>query len=130
MSINKLHCFVGDTDEIDPSKFVLCENGGSFVANVVLISTVADTITATFESNAQNNDEDGDAVKAYGLDIDGNKIWQFDQDSIRSTGTITLTHPEMSGMNIAVYCECLDRINFLNGKPKHVIKYVGTVKVS
>jgi hypothetical protein len=36
----------------------------------------------------------------------------------------------MSGLDIAVYLECLDRVNPLMGKPKHVIKFVGTVKVS
>jgi hypothetical protein len=129
MSINNPHCFVADTDEIDPSKFVLCENDGSFAGNVVLTSTVADSITATFDSNAQIDDEGSDPVKAYGFNISGNKIWKFEQESVRSTGTITVTHSEMSGLNIAVYFECLDRVNLLSGKPKHVIKYVGTVKV-
>jgi hypothetical protein len=36
----------------------------------------------------------------------------------------------MSGLDIAVYFECLDRVNLIEGKPKHVIKNVGTVKVS
>jgi hypothetical protein len=130
MSINNPHCFISDTNEIDPAKFVLCENDGSFAANVVLTSTEADTITVTFDSNAQNADEGNDVVKAYGFDIDGNNIWQFEQDAIRSTGTIMLTQPEMSGLDIAVYLECLDRVNPLMGKPKHVIKFVGTVKVS
>jgi hypothetical protein len=129
MSINNPHCFISDTNEIDPAKFVLCENDGSFVANIVLTSTVADTITVTFDSNAQNDDEDSDPVKAFGLDISGNKIWKFEQESVRSTGTITLTQPEMSGLDIAVYLECLDRVNLLMDKPKHVIKYVGTLKV-
>jgi hypothetical protein len=130
VSINMKHCFIGDTDEIDPNKFVLCENDGSFVDNVVLTSTVADTITGTFDSNPQNAEEDGDPVKAYGIDISGNIIWKFDQEAQRSTGTITLTRPEMSSLNIAVYFECLDSVNLLNGMPKHVIKYVGTVAVS
>lgn len=53
-SINNPHCFIGDTDEIDPSKFELCDNDGSFVDNVVLTSPIADSITATFDSNAVN----------------------------------------------------------------------------
>jgi hypothetical protein len=129
MSINIKHCFIGDTDQIDPSKFVLCDNDGSFVDNVVLTSTVTGTITGTFDSNAQNDNEGGDAVKAYGFDVSGSNIWRFDQDAIRSSGTITLTHPGMSGLPIAVYFECLDRVNLLMGKPMHVIRYVGTVKV-
>jgi hypothetical protein len=128
-SINKLHCFVGDTDEIDPGKFILCENDGSFVGNVVLTSTEADTITATFDSNAQNDDEGSDPVKAYGFDISGNKIWKFWEETVRSSGTMTVIHPEMSGLNIAVYLECLDRVKLLSGKPMHVIKYVGLVAV-
>jgi hypothetical protein len=108
---------------------VLNDKDGSFVNNVVLTSTVANTITGTFNSNAQNTDESNDPVKAYGFHADGNKIWQFEQAAIRSTGNITLTRSEISGLNIAVYFECLDRVNLLNGEPKHVIKYVGMVKV-
>jgi hypothetical protein len=89
----------------------------------------ANTITATFDSNAQNDDEGKDPVKAYGLDVEGTNIWQFPQSSIRNTGTITLTRPDMSGLIIAVYFECLDRVNLLMDKPKHVIKYVGTITV-
>lgn len=129
ISINKKHCFIGNTDTIDPSLLVLCENEGSFVGDVTLISTVLNTITGTFDSNAQNDEEGCDVVKAYGFDVKNNKIWQFDPEAIRSTGTITVTHPDMSGLNIAVYLECLDRVNLLNGRVKHVIKYVGTVKV-
>jgi hypothetical protein len=129
MSINIKHCYIGDTHEIDPSLFVLCDNDGSFADNVVLTSTALNTITGTFDSNAQNDDEGGDAVKAYGFDVKDNKIWQFDEDAIRGTGTITLTHSGMSGLNIAVYFECLDRVHLLMGKAKHVIKYVGTVTV-
>jgi hypothetical protein len=130
ISINMKECFVDGTDSIDPSLFKLCEHDGSFVNNVVLSSTDANTISGTFDSNAQNADEDADPVKAYGFDVDGNKIWWFGQESIRSTGTITLSHSDMSGLDIAVYFECLDRVNLIEGKPKHVIKYVGTVKVS
>jgi hypothetical protein len=130
MSLNKPHCFIDGTNEIDPAKFVLCENDGSFVGNVILRSKEADTITATFDSNAQNEDEGNDVVNAYGFDVSGNKIWKFEQDAIRSSGTITVTQPEMSGLNIAVYLECLDRVNLLMDKPKHVIKFVGTVMVS
>jgi hypothetical protein len=129
VSINMKKCFIGDTNSIDPSLFVLCDNDGSFVDNVVLTSTVSNTINGTFDSNAQNPDEDTDPVKAYGFYADGYKFWQFDQVSIRSNGIITLTHPDMSGLNIAVYFECLDRVNLLMDKPKHVIKYVGTVTV-
>jgi len=48
---------------------VLCENDGSFVGNVILRSKEADTITATFDSNAQNEDEGNDVVNAYGFDV-------------------------------------------------------------
>jgi hypothetical protein len=129
MSINLKSCFIANTPDIDPGIFVLCDNDGSFVDNVVLTSTVANTITAAFNSNAQNADEAADLVRAYGFHVEENKIWLFDQFATRSTGSITLTRPEMSGLNIAVYFECLDRINLLMDKPKHVIKYVGTVTV-
>jgi hypothetical protein len=107
----------------------LCDHEGSFVDNVVLTSTVANTITGTFNSKAQNTEEGDDVVKAYGFYVDGNQIWQFDQVAIRNTGTITLSQPGMSALNIAVYFECLDRLSLLNNKPKHVIKYVGTITV-
>lgn len=129
VSINKNNCFINNTTSIDPSLFVLCDNDGSFVTNVVLTSPVENTITGTFNSNAQNDDEGTDPVKAYGFYTDDNKIWQFDQSATRSTGTITLTRPDISGLTIAVYFECLDRLNLLMDEPKHVIKYVGTVKV-
>jgi hypothetical protein len=129
MSINMKNCFVKDDSSIDPSKFVLCDNEGSFVNNVVLTSTVANTITGTFDSNAQNADEGNAPVKAYGFYADGNKIWHFCDGIVRSTGMVALTQPDMSGLDIAVYLECLDRVNLLNDKPRHVIKYVGTVKV-
>ena len=129
VSINKKNCFVDNTTTIDPSLFKLCENDGSFVSNVALTSNDLNTITSTFDSNAQNDDEGADPVKAYGLDVDGNKIWQFEQAAIRSTSTITHTQPDMSGLQIAVYFECLDKVNLLMGKPRHVIKYVGTVSV-
>jgi hypothetical protein len=129
MSLNSKRCFIVNSDSIDPSLFVLCDNVGSFVDNVVLTSTVANTITGTFDSNAQNADEDADPVKAYGFDVDGNKIWQFCDSAIRGTGKITLTKLETSGLTIAVYFECLDRVNPLMDKPRHVIKYVGSVKV-
>jgi hypothetical protein len=129
MSINMYKCLVEGTDTIDPSLFKLCDYDGSFVDNVVLSSTDANTITGTFDSNAQNADEGNDPVKAYGFDVDGNKIWQFCDSAIRSTGTIKLTKLETSGLNIAVYLECLDRVNLIDGKPKHVIKYVETVGV-
>lgn len=129
MSINLKNCFIDNTPDIDPGKFVLCANDGSFVKNVVLTSTDANTITGTFDSDSQNADEDEETVKAYGFDVEGNKIWQFTQSSIRNTGTITLTRPDMSGLNIAVYFECIDRVNLLMDKPKHIIKYVGTITV-
>jgi hypothetical protein len=129
MSINLKTCFITDTTDIDPCKFVLCDNDGSFVKNVVLKSTVSNTINGTFDSHAQNAEEGEDPVKAYGFYVGGNKIWQFDQTAIRSTGTITLSKHDITGLNIAVYFECLDRINLLMEKPKHVIKYVGTVAV-
>jgi hypothetical protein len=129
MSINMKNCFIPGTDIIDPNLFVLCTNDGSFVDNVVLSSIDANTISGTFDSNAQNADEDADPVKAYGFDVAGNKIWWFGQESIRSTGTITLSHSDMSGLDIAVYFECLDRVNLIDGHPKHVIKYVGSIKV-
>jgi hypothetical protein len=127
MSINTKNCFINDTSSIDPSRFVFCENDGSFVDNFVLSSTVENTITGTFDSNAQNADEDADPVSAYGFDVDGNKIWKFDESAIRSTGTLTLTRSDMSGKEIAVYMECLDRVNLINGEPRHVIKYVGKI---
>jgi len=129
MSINKKNCFYEGTTSIDPSLFVFCENDGSFVDNVVLDSTDADTITVTFDSNAQTGEEEDDPVRAYGFHAKGDTIWQFEQSAIRKTGTILLNKPEISGLNIAVYFECLDRVNLLMGKPKIVIKYVGTVKV-
>jgi hypothetical protein len=129
VSINQKQCFIGDTDTIDPGLFVLCEHDGSFVDNVTLVSKVKNTIMGTFSSNTQNEVEGNDPVKAYGLDVSGNKIWQFEQEAIRNTGTITLTHPEMSGKNIGIYFECLDRVNLFMDKAKHVIKYVGMVKV-
>jgi hypothetical protein len=129
VSINQKHCFIGDTDTIDPTMFVLCDHDGSFVDKVTLISDAKDTITGTFFSNTQNEDESNDPVKAYGLDVSANKIWQFEQEAIRNTGTITLTHHEMWKHNISVYFECLDHVNLLNNNPKHIIKYVGTVKV-
>jgi hypothetical protein len=128
-SINIKQCFIGDTDRIDPARFVLCDHDGSFVDNVTLVSNAKDTITGTFDSNAQNEAEGNDPVKVYGFDVSANKIWQFKQDAIRNTGTVTLTHTEMWKHNISVYFECLDRVNLLNGNPKHVIKYVGTLKV-
>jgi hypothetical protein len=129
MSLNMYKCLVDGTDTIDPSLFKLCDHDGSFVDNVVLSSTDANTITCTFDSSAQNADEDADPVKAYGFDVEGNKIWQFCDSAVRSTGTIKLTKLETSGKEIAVYFECLDRVNPIDGKPKHVIKYVGTVGV-
>jgi hypothetical protein len=129
VGINVKCCFIKDTTTIDPGFFLLCENDGSFVNRVVLTSSVANTITGTFNSNAQNDEEGEDPVKAYGFYVDGVQIWQFDQSAKRSSGTITLTRPEISGLTIAVYFECLDRINLVNGNPKHIIKYVGTVTV-
>jgi hypothetical protein len=129
MSINLKNCFIKNTSSIDPSLFVLCDNDGSFVDNVVLTSAVTNTITGTFDSNAQNADEGADTVKAYGFYADGNKIWQFYQSATRSAGTISLNRPDMTGLNIAVYFECLDRVSLINDNPKHVIKYVGTVAV-
>jgi hypothetical protein len=108
---------------------VLCDNDGSFVDNVVLTSSVANTITGTFNSNVENDSEGNDPVNAYGFYADGNIIWQFDQSAIRRTGTITLTRPEISGLPIAIYFECLDREDLINNKPKHIIKYIGTVTV-
>jgi hypothetical protein len=81
------------------------------------------------DSNAQNTDEGADPVRAYGFYTDGNHIWQFEQSATRSARTITLMRPDMSGLNIAIYFECLDRVNLLMEKPKHVIKYVGPVNV-
>ena len=127
--INAKNCFIDNSSDIDPTLLKLCDHDGSFVDNVVLTSTVANTITGTFNSKAQNVDEGTDPVKAYGFYADGNQIWQFDQTAVRSTGTITLTRPGMSAINIAVYFECLDRLSLLNNKPKHVIKYVGTITV-
>ncbi len=129
LMLNNNKCFIGDTASIDPRLFVLCDNEGSFVDNVVLSSTSADTITGTFDSNAQDAGEEGDPVRAYGFYAEGYKIWQFEQIAIRKTGRIELLHPDMSTHDIAVYFECLDRGNLINGEPKHVIKYVGTVKV-
>lgn len=129
LMLNNNKCFIGDTSSIDPRLFVLCDNEGSFVNNVVLSSTSADTITGTFNSNAQNAGEEGDPVRAYGFHAEGYKIWQFEQSAIRNTGRIELSHPDMPTHEIAVYFECLDRVSLINGNPKHVIKYVGTVKV-
>jgi hypothetical protein len=129
MSINMKKCWIGDTTAIDPTIFILCDNNGSFFNNVALTSTVPNTITATFNSNAQNPDEENDPVKAYGFYPDGNQIWQFDQTAIRTTGTITLSRPNISSLKIAIYLECLDRINLINDNPKHIIKYIGTVNV-
>ncbi len=53
ISLNLPNCFTDNTSSIDPSLFVLCDNVGSFVDNVVLASTVANTITVTFNSKAQ-----------------------------------------------------------------------------
>jgi hypothetical protein len=128
-SININYCFVDGSSLYYPALFKLCDNDGSFVDNVVLTSTVANTITGTFDSNAQNVEEGTDPVKAYGFYPDGNQIWQFDQTAVRNDGTILLTRAGMSGLNIAVYLECLDRLSLLNNQPKHVIKYVRTVKV-
>ena len=128
-SINFHYCFVDNTDEIGHGLFVLCDNEGSFVDEVVLTSTESDSITATFNSNAQNVDEGSDLVKAYGIDLENNTDWHFAQDAIRNSGTITLSRSGMSGLNIDVYLECTDHVNLLNDKPKHVIKYVGTVNV-
>jgi hypothetical protein len=94
----------------DPRFLVLCDNDGSFVNNVVLSSSVANVITGTFNSNTENDNESNDPVKAYGCYAEGNIIWQFDQATIRSAGTITLTRPDISGLDIAVYFECLDRL--------------------
>jgi hypothetical protein len=127
--INAKNCFIDNSSDIDPTLLKLCDHDGSFVDNVVLTSTVANTITGTFNSRAQNVDEGTDPVKAYGFYADGNQIWQFDQTAVRNTGTITLTRPGMSAINIAVYFECLDRLSLINNKPKHVIKYVGTITV-
>jgi hypothetical protein len=129
MSINTNKCFTGNTASIDPSLFVLCDNEGSFVENVVLSSNAANTITAIFDSHVQNAEEGPDPVKAYGFYVAGNAIWKFEQSAIRSTGTITLTRGDMSGKEIAVYFECFDRINLVNGNPKYIIKYVGTIQV-
>jgi hypothetical protein len=128
VSLN-MNSFVDNTTDLDPSLLKLCDNDGSFVDNVVLTSTVANTITGTFNSKAQNVDEGTDPVKAYGFYADGNQIFQFDQVAVRNTGTITLTRPGLTAINIAVYFECLDRLSLLNNKPKHVIKYVGTITV-
>jgi hypothetical protein len=129
ISLNMKNCFIDDTSNIEPTMFKLCDNEGSFVDNVVLTSTVTDTIEATFNSRAQTPDEEGDKVKAYGFHADGNQIWKFDQEETRSLGTLTLTRPNLTALNIAVYFECLDRLSLVNGNPKHVIKYVGTVTV-
>ena len=129
MSINLKKCFINNPESIEPGSFVLCENEGSFVGNVVLTSTAANTITGVFSSNAQNEDEERDIVYAYGINHKSNKSWHFDQEAIRDTGTISLSHPGMSGSAISVYFECLDRVNLQFGKPKHVIQYVGTVDV-
>ena len=117
LGINVKCCFVNKTTTIDPSFFVLCDNDGSFVNDVILTSSVENTITGTFNSNTQNDDEGEDPVKAYGFDVEGNQIWQFDQSAKRSSGTITLTRPDISGLTIAVYFECLDRINLVMGIP-------------
>ena len=81
------------------------------------------------DSNTQNTDEVADPIRAYGFYADRNKIWQFKESATRSARTITLMRPDMSGLNIAIYFECLDRVNLLMEKPKHVIKYVGPVNV-
>ncbi len=127
VSINLKKCFFVNTSSIDPSLFILCDNDGSFVENVVLSSTAANTITATFDNNAQNEEEAADPVKAYGFYVDNNEIWKFDRTAIRSTGTITLSRTIMSGKEIAVYLECTDRLNLINGEPRLVIKYVGKI---
>jgi hypothetical protein len=129
VGININCCFIKNTSTIDPGLFVLSDNDGSFIDNVVLSSTVANTITATFNSNAQNDDEATDPVRVYGFHVEENKMWLFNQVATRSTGTITLTRCDMSGLNIAVYIECLDRVNLLMDNPRHIIKYVGTVIV-
>jgi hypothetical protein len=129
MGINIKRCFADKRYVIDPCLLVLCDNDGSFVSDVILSSSVENTITGVFKSNAQNDEEGDDPVRAYGFDAEGNKIWQFDQSAKRSTGTITLTRSEMTGLTIGVYFECLDRISLVDGNPKHIIKYVGSVKV-
>ncbi len=127
--LNNNKCFIEKTGLINPSLYMLCNNDGSFVDNVVLSSTSAGAITGTFNSNTQNVEEEGDPVRAYGFYAEGYKIWQFEQIAIRNTGRIDLLYPDISTHDIAVYFECLDRGNLINGEPKHVIKYVGTVKV-
>ena len=97
--------------------------------NVVLESTETSTIKMTFESNAQNADESGDFIHAYGFSPDLNRLWRFDQEAIRKCGNILLRNAEMSGLTISVYPECLDRINTLDNNPRHVIKYVGSIHV-
>jgi hypothetical protein len=129
ISINVRNCFIPNTSSIDASFLVICDNDGSFVNNVILTSTALNTITGTFNSNAQNPEEGDDPVRAYGFCADRNKIWRFDQEATRSSGIITLTQPDISALNIAVYFECLDRVSSFNGNPKHVIKYVGTVTI-
>ncbi len=129
ISINNRKCWIDDTPAIDPGLFILCDHNGSFVGNVALTSALSDTITGTFNSNAQNAGEENDPIKAYGFYPDGNQIWQFSQTATRSTGKITLARPGIAGLNIAVYLECLDRVTLIDGNPMHVIKYVGTVAV-
>ena len=72
-AINVKCCFIEKTTTIDPSLFVLCDNDGSLVNNVILTSSFINTITGTFNSNTQNDDEGEDTVKAYGFDVEGNK---------------------------------------------------------
>jgi hypothetical protein len=127
LMLNNNKCFIGDSASIDPRLFVLCNNDGSFVNNVVLSSTSADTITGTFNSNAQNAEEEEDPVRAYGFHADSYKIWQFEQSAIRKSGRIELSHPDMSTHDIAVYFECLDRVSLVDGEPMYVIKNVGNI---
>jgi len=129
MSINLKNCFIGNSINIDPSRFELCENDGSFVDNVVLASSMKNTITVTFNANAQNQEEEDDDIRVYGFDAKHNKIWQFWEKAKRSSGAITVSHSGMSGLDIAVYIESLDKVDLLMEMPKHVIKYVGRVRV-
>jgi hypothetical protein len=130
ISLNMKQAFQ-ETDplEITPASFVICDNDGLHPDSFVLTTPDPDKIHVEYTPHYHNAEEGALEMGFICLDPTVQRLFKTATTCTYSSTHVDIPLPGYPGHTIFLYCVTLDNVNLLNGEPRQIFTYCGTVNM-
>jgi hypothetical protein len=129
VGVNMKHAFDGDTATIVPAQFVICDNDGPRPESFVITAPVAGTAHVVYTADPQTPAEGALDMTFFFFNPAAGKLRKCATTCLYSAQVVDLLIPGQSGALLHIYSCTPDTLNPLNGRPRQIFTYCGSVQM-